>query len=36
MKTITEPQKKIPVIDEADVIVVAGRPAGIGRPVVCP
>ncbi len=30
MKTILEPQKKIPVIDEADVIVVGGGPAGIG------
>ncbi len=30
MKSIIEPQKKIPVIDEADVIVVGGGPAGIG------
>lgn len=30
MKTILEPQKKIPVIDEADVVVVGGGPAGIG------
>jgi len=30
MKSIIEPQKKIPVLDEADVIVVGGGPAGIG------
>ena len=30
MKTIIEPQKKIPVVDEADVVVVGGCPAGIG------
>ncbi|MBU4318103.1 MAG: FAD-dependent oxidoreductase [Proteobacteria bacterium] len=30
MKTITDPQKEIPVIYEADVVVVGGGPAGIG------
>jgi hypothetical protein len=30
MKTVTDPQKEIPVIDEADVIVVGDGPAGIG------
>ena len=30
MKTITEPQREIPVLYEADVIVVGGGPAGIG------
>ena len=30
MKTVTDPQKEIPVIYEADVVVVGGGPAGIG------
>ena len=30
MKTIIDPQREIPVIYEADVIVVGGGPAGIG------
>lgn len=30
MKTYTEPQKQIPIIDEVDVLVVGGGPAGIG------
>jgi hypothetical protein len=30
MKTVLEPQKEVPVFEEADVIVVGGGPAGIG------
>ncbi|MBA3028276.1 MAG: FAD-dependent oxidoreductase [Desulfobacteraceae bacterium] len=30
MKTIMEPQKEVPVFEEADVIIVGGGPAGIG------
>lgn len=30
MKTVIDPQREIPVIYEADVIVVVGGPAGIG------